>query len=63
VLHLISWTKSSPPLVLGGQVLLPGEIEEETRAERMANGLPIDNETWRRIGATAASLGVDIPKV
>jgi uncharacterized oxidoreductase len=63
VSRLIGWTKSSPPLEPGGKVRLPGEIEEETRAERMANGLPIDNETWRTIGATAASLGVDIPKV
>jgi hydroxycarboxylate dehydrogenase B len=63
VSRLIGWTKSSPPLAAGGKVLLPGEIEEETRATRLAQGLPIDDETWRRIGATAASLGVDIPKV
>lgn len=61
--RLIGWTKSSPPAAPAGKVLLPGEIEEETRAERIAEGLPIDDETWRRTSVSAASLGVDSPKV
>lgn len=61
VTGLIGWTKSSPPLVKDGKVLLPGDIERLTLRERDICGLPIDDETWRTIAATAASLGVAIP--
>lgn len=62
VLKLAGWVKGSPPIEPGGEVLLPGEIEQRTRARRLAEGLPIDDETWRRIVATAASLGVAAPE-
>ncbi len=61
VKRLITWTTASPPLESGGTVLLPGAIEDRTRAEREANGIPIDGETWARIVAAAASLGVPAP--
>ncbi len=62
VMRLAEWTKATPPITDGGKVYLPGEIEEETRREREARGLPIDAETWRRIVSTATSLGVPIPE-
>jgi hydroxycarboxylate dehydrogenase B len=62
VTRLIGWTKATPPITPGGEVLLPGEIERQTFDERSASGLPIDDETWRKIAATATSLGVAIPK-
>jgi uncharacterized oxidoreductase len=61
VRSLVNWVKAAPPNARGGQVLLPGEIEEAVQRERLANGLPIDDATWRAISATAASLGVAIP--
>jgi hydroxycarboxylate dehydrogenase B len=61
VSRLVEWVKASPPIAPGGRVLLPGEIEDDMRGERMANGLPIDDATWRAICATAASLGVSAP--
>ena len=61
VVRLAEWVKGSPPISEGGKVLLPGEIEEDVRRERAANGVPIDDETWRAITATAASLGVAAP--
>jgi uncharacterized oxidoreductase len=60
VVQLVEWVKAAPPSTPGGKVLLPGEIEDEVRRERAANGLPIDDATWRAISATAASLGVSI---
>ena len=63
VTRLASWAKASPPIEPGGKVLLPGEIEIATRRDREINGLPIDDETWRRISVSAASLGVNSPKV
>lgn len=62
VKRLIAWASASPPIAPGGSVLLPGEIEDRVRAERTANGIPIDRETWARIVAAAASLGVTAPQ-
>ena len=62
VLQLAGWVKDSPPAAPGGEVLLPGEIEQRTRAGRLRDGLPVDAETWRQICATAAALGVDSPE-
>ena len=38
---------------------MPGEIEEQTRASRLAAGLEIDAATWEAVVATARSLGID----
>ncbi len=62
VTRLAGWAKASPPVESGGKVLLPGEIEIATRRDREINGLPIDDETWRRMTASAASLGVSSPR-
>jgi uncharacterized oxidoreductase len=39
-------------------VLIPGDAERRTRAERVANGVPIDDETWREITVAARSVNV-----
>jgi LDH2 family malate/lactate/ureidoglycolate dehydrogenase len=62
VARLAASVKSSPPIEAGGKVLLPGEMEEQTRKDREITGLAIDEETWRQITTTAASLGVESPK-
>ena len=59
--RLVAWVKSSPPAVKGGEVLLPGEIELQTRAERESAGIPLDAETRRQIAGAARSLGVAVP--
>ncbi len=59
--RLVDWTTGSPPLEPGGEVLLPGELEARTRAERTAQGVPFDPESWRSIVATAESLAVSAP--
>ena len=61
VLRLIDWLKATPPITPGGQVLLPGELEEAVRSERLANGLPIDETTWQSLSNAAASLDVAVP--
>lgn len=61
LIKLVDWVKSSPPQPPASKVLLPGEIEESVRRERVAKGLPIDDATWRALCATAASLGVSAP--
>ena len=61
IARLVAWVKASPPIAPCGRVLLPGEIEQETRDERLTNGLPIDDATWQQICATAEGLGVAVP--
>ena len=47
---LEDWIKSSAPAAdTSGEILLPGEPEQRTRADRLANGIPIDDETYRQL--------------
>jgi uncharacterized oxidoreductase len=62
VARLIDWTKASPPSERGGEVLLPGEIEARTEADRLKSGIPLDEETMRQIGAAARRLQVETPR-
>ncbi len=41
------------------RVLLAGDPERRTRAERLARGLPVDATTWQQIVDAAASVGVE----
>jgi LDH2 family malate/lactate/ureidoglycolate dehydrogenase len=41
--------------------MLPGEVERRCRAERLAKGIPLDDETLRQLAAAAASVGVTMP--
>ena len=61
VKRLVDWAKGSPPMTHGGKVRLPGDLEDEVRAERMSAGIPVDDATWKAITNTAASLAVAIP--
>jgi len=39
-------------------VLIPGDPERLMRAERIKNGVPIDDETWREL--TVAARGINV---
>ncbi|HEV7455444.1 MAG TPA: malate/lactate/ureidoglycolate dehydrogenase [Roseococcus sp.] len=41
-----------------GRVILPGEPERRARAERVAQGIPLDDVTWGDLSATATRLGL-----
>jgi hydroxycarboxylate dehydrogenase B len=56
--RLVAWVKESPPASPGGEVLLPGEIERRTRAERRAHGIPLDPNTLAQVRAAATTVGV-----
>lgn len=48
-----------PPFAPGvEEVLIAGEPERRRMAERLAGGIPLDDETLRQIAATATDLGV-----
>jgi hydroxycarboxylate dehydrogenase B len=55
----ISYFKSSRPAIAGEEVLVPGEPERRTKADRIANGVPLPDDAWRAICDAARSAGVD----
>jgi uncharacterized oxidoreductase len=59
--RLIDWVKASPPAVAGGEVLLPGEIEQRAREERQKAGVPLDAETRRQLIGAGSRFGVPVP--
>ncbi len=58
VAALFGWVKSAPLAQGSSEILIPGEPEARLEAERRKNGIPIDEETWAQIEATAKELGV-----
>jgi uncharacterized oxidoreductase len=57
--RLLEWVKASPPLVAGRPVLGPGDVERQTRAARLASGVPLDDTTWNNLIAAAQSVAID----
>ncbi len=58
--RFIEFVKSSEKSTPGGQILMPGEIEEQTRAQRLRDGIELDDTTWNQIVATCQSLHVSV---
>ncbi len=59
----VEWVQASPPAAGSTGVKIAGQPERETKAQRLENGIPIDDQTWQEIIDAAASMGVDIDKV
>ena len=57
----LAYFKSASPAAPDGEVLLPGEPERRTRAKRLAEGIPLPDDVWAAICATAAACGVTTP--
>ena len=58
ITRFIDWVKSSATAEPGGEILMPGEIEERTKAQRLHHGITVDATTWAQIGETARAVGV-----
>jgi hydroxycarboxylate dehydrogenase B len=56
--RFIAWVKSSAKVTPDGDILIPGEIEERTRAQRLRDGIELDATTWSQIKATAETVGI-----
>ncbi|MBX9589976.1 MAG: malate/lactate/ureidoglycolate dehydrogenase [Hyphomonadaceae bacterium] len=59
VARYIAYFKSAKPAMPGSEVLIPGEPEQRTRAQRAREGVPLPDEIWASILATAREVGVD----
>jgi uncharacterized oxidoreductase len=57
--RLAAWVRASPAGTNGEGVLLPGEPERRTAAQRSVEGIPIG--TLDALARTAAALGIDSP--
>jgi len=63
VKKLVDWVKSSPLMPGVTRIYVPGEVEDESRQRRLAEGVPVEEATWNAIGETAAKLGVTLPAI
>ena len=59
VARYVDFVKSSRPTTPGGEILVPGEQEQRTRLKRLAEGVPLPDDTWAAIVETARSVGLD----
>jgi uncharacterized oxidoreductase len=55
---MADYITSSPPRRAGEPVLIPGDPERANRARRLAEGVPVDDETWREIAEAARGVNV-----
>jgi hydroxycarboxylate dehydrogenase B len=55
---MAAYITASPPRRADQPVLIPGDPERANRANRLKEGVPIDDETWREI--VEASRGVNV---
>ena len=55
---LLGFVKEPPYAPGFSEVLTAGEPERRTMAQRLASGVPLDDETWKQIADAATSVGV-----
>jgi hydroxycarboxylate dehydrogenase B len=58
--RFVSWVKSSKKAQPEGDILMPGEIEDRTKAQRTRDGIELDENTWNNIVEVGRSVGVTI---
>jgi hydroxycarboxylate dehydrogenase B len=54
----VDFIRATKPVAGVEQVLIPGDPERKTRAERARNGVPLPDDTWAAIVNTAREVGV-----
>ncbi len=59
----LDWVSASPPRAGFDKVRLAGAPEREWRAKRLAEGIPVDANTWNEILTAATRLKVDPAKI
>jgi hydroxycarboxylate dehydrogenase B len=57
----VDHVKRAKPAQPGGEILVPGEPEQRSRERRLAEGIPLPDDTWTSIKATARSVGLAEP--
>ena len=57
---LVDYLKSSRLLPGFDEILVPGEVEQRLRQKREAEGVALDDETWRQLCEAGKKVGVDV---
>lgn len=60
VRRFIEFVKSARRSPGVDEILMPGELEERTRQERLRHGIPIDETTWSELVSACGQLGVSV---
>jgi uncharacterized oxidoreductase len=58
--RLLSYVRGSKKASEDAEILMPGEIEARTRAQRSQEGIELDETTWREIQAAGREVGVTV---
>jgi uncharacterized oxidoreductase len=58
VSRYVDFIRGTKPIAGGEPVMIPGDVERKTRAERTKNGIPLPDDTWAAIVNTAREVGV-----
>jgi uncharacterized oxidoreductase len=58
VAALFAWVRGASPAAGASEILVPGEPEARTERARRAEGIPVEEETWRQITACATEVGL-----
>lgn len=59
--EMVAWVKSAAPADPELPVLIAGEPEQIARAERMANGIYVDETTWGQLAEIAQRYQIPVP--
>ena len=54
-----AWVKASPPAPGVKAVQVPGDPERTSKADRLAHGIPVDDQTWQEMLEAAARVGLN----
>jgi uncharacterized oxidoreductase len=57
----VDFVKRAKPTKPGGEILMPGEPEDRSRADRRKNGIELPEDTWQALVAIARKVGVEPP--
>jgi LDH2 family malate/lactate/ureidoglycolate dehydrogenase len=60
--RVLDTIKAVPPAPGVAEVLVPGEPEQRSREQRLRDGIPVADVTWKALQEAAASVGVEIPE-
>jgi uncharacterized oxidoreductase len=58
IARYVNFIRQTKPIAGVEEVLIPGDPERKTRAERTKNGVPLPDDTWAAIVNTAREVGV-----
>jgi uncharacterized oxidoreductase len=57
--EFVTWVKQSPPAEGTDRVRIAGDPERESKAKRLAEGIPVDGTTWNEILAAGTKVGLE----